>query len=62
VTSIRVRVTRTDDGETLLERHLSTSEYLSLLKNTYEGLESGRRSQAEGESGDAYDLLVQAEL
>jgi hypothetical protein len=62
VSSIRVRVTRTDDGETLLERHLSTSEYLALLKSTYAAGESGRSSQADGESGDAYDLLIQADL
>ena len=62
MTSITVRITRTDDGETLLERHLSTSEYLALLKGTYNAGESGRSSQADGESGDIYDLLIQAEL
>jgi len=62
MTGIRVRVTITDDGETLLERHLSTSEYLALLKSTYGSGESGQSSQADGESGDAYDLLIQANL
>jgi hypothetical protein len=62
MTGIKVRVTRTDDGETLLERHLSTFEYLALLKNTYAEAGSGRSSQADGESGDAYDLLREAEL
>jgi hypothetical protein len=60
--SIKVRVTRTDDGETLLERHLSTSEYLALLKSTYGAEETRQSSQADGESGDAYDLLMQVEL
>jgi hypothetical protein len=60
--SIKVRVTRTDDGETLLERHLSISEYLALLKSTYGVEETRLSSQADGESGDAYDLLMQVEL
>jgi len=62
MTGIKVRVTRTDDGETLLERHLSTAEYLALMKSTYGAGESGQSSQADGESGDTCDLLIQADL
>ena len=60
MTSLKVRVVRTDDGETLLERTLSTSEYLELLKNT-ELASDLSPAPDDCESGEAYDALIDSQ-